>query len=244
METFFGSISVKFKQLPSIDLVSIVLRHQTGHLLRIAEATRKRYFTLREDWLIELDNIDYAPELNGCIQIPKAVEGKTIEFDGASIPMPWLSSFLTLGIMRPLGVLLTASILHDFAFKFGYLNIMDKDGKVKSVPVSREVIDRLFRDIVSTVNGVASIGWITWFFVRLGWLFGVKYNGKRFAGNCPYGVISIVLCAISALLLYLFQDGSYNKENLRNVLSFIAAFYFMIASMIILTLSLGKKSRL
>ncbi|WP_200233725.1 DUF1353 domain-containing protein [Thiohalocapsa halophila] len=101
----------------------------------------------------------------------------------------------TLGILRPLGVMLTASIVHDFAYKFGYL---PKDDGTK-VEVERHVADLLFRDILESVNRIPLLGFIAWFAVRLGWPV-VKYNGKPGGGKKPYGAYLVLLVALAVLL--------------------------------------------
>ncbi len=227
-EDYKGSIDVEFRGLPSINLVSIIIEKGANWFERIAEATRRRYFTLEKDWNISVDRVDYQPELNGTILVPKSVDGKPLIFDGASVPMPWLVSFLTIGALRPLGVMLTASIVHDFAFKHGYLLVeSDSGGTPKKVEIERHNVDRLFRDIIGTVNQVATIGWIAWFFVRAGWILGVKYNGKRFGGNPPLSVGLISLAVLSFLGFYLFDGWSFQESKFNHLVSFSVLLYLM-----------------
>jgi hypothetical protein len=79
--------------------------------------------------------------LAGEIIIPQKVEGHLFELDGASIPLPWLVSLLTIGILRPLGVLLIASIVHDFAFRHGDRWVRKRNGEVEKVSMTRDVPD-------------------------------------------------------------------------------------------------------
>ncbi|MEJ2619370.1 MAG: DUF1353 domain-containing protein [Candidatus Thiodiazotropha sp.] len=199
-EYYKGSISVKFTGLPSIKLVSVILKDGARWYEKLAEATRRRFFTLEKEWRIELDRVSYAKEINGTVIIPKSVQNKPIVFDGASVPMPWLVSFLSIGILRPLGIMLTASIVHDFAYKFGYLLVLKK-GKEKptTIPVQRHTVDRLFRDIISTVNGIGIIAWIAWYFVRIGWIVGIKYDRQYFGGEKPTGVVFFSIILVSLL---------------------------------------------
>lgn len=128
---------------------------------------------------------------------------KTIIFDGATIPMPWLVSLLTVGILRPLGVMLVGSIVHDYAYQFGSLRLSKNDEDFKDVKVSRHSADRLFRDIVGTVNRLPLLGYVAWFFVRIGWAW-VKYDGQRFGGKAPV-VEYTVLLMILAILWWLYS---------------------------------------
>jgi hypothetical protein len=78
----------------------------------------------KNDWeiMIEVVNSEKYPdkEVSGIIVIPrlhKDYHEKT-RLDGASIPLPWLVSFLT------------ASIVHDFAFEYGHLYYRQEDGSI------------------------------------------------------------------------------------------------------------------
>ena len=185
MEKYEGTIEVEFKEMPSIRLESFKPLGNVGTLERLAIATRRRRFSLIEPWKIELAQIEYSDGLNGVVRIPsKGSDKKELVFDGASIPMPWLVSLLTVGILRPLGVMLAGSIVHDYAYKFGSLHVSKDGSEFKDVPLTRHRADALFRDIVSTVNRLPPVGYIAWFFVRIGWVW-VKYNGKRFGGRVP-----------------------------------------------------------
>lgn len=231
-ECYEGPISVELYDLPSIRLVSFnpnsgepcIPNVRKGFFKTMLLATQRRCFTLDKDWVIKLDKVKYLPELNGDIVIPKQCSdtGKPVVFDGASVPAPWLISFVSLGILRPLGVMLVASIVHDFAYEYGYLCIRDKDGNINKVPVERAKVDRLFRDIIATVNQLPVIGWIAWFFVRVGWLFGVKYNGKAFGGKPPHLVFAVLIAVTGILTLY-FWGG----QHVKNVTTSIFAAYFI-----------------
>ena len=202
MENYKGAIDVEFEGMPSIRLESFKSSGETGMLERLALATRRRRFSLVEDWTIKLDDIDYADELNGVVEIPsKSRCDESIVFDGASIPLPWLVSLLTVGILRPLGIVLIGSIVHDYAYKFGGLRLSKDGSAFKEIELPRHIADRLFRDIIGTVNGVPFVGFIAWFFVRIGWVW-VKYNGGRFGGKAPvaeYAFLFILLLVVSII---------------------------------------------
>lgn len=202
MEKHDGTIDVEFEGMPSIRLETFNPVDDVSTLERLAIATRRRRFSLFEDWSIELSEIDYSEELNGVVEIPaRDSNKKTIVFDGASIPLPWLVSLLTVGILRPLGVILIGSIVHDYAYQFGTLRLSRHGEVFKDVQISRHRADRLFRDIVGTVNRLPIVAYIAWYFVRLGWLW-VKYDGKRFGGKAPvleYTVLLFILGTVSWL---------------------------------------------
>ncbi|MEQ8955125.1 MAG: DUF1353 domain-containing protein [Gammaproteobacteria bacterium] len=158
-----------------------------SYLQRLALATKPRSISLIDDWLIEFGKVSYDPRLNAQFVIPaKDTEtGEKTLFDGASIPVPWAISFLSAGILRPLGVLLIAPIVHDYIFKHGCLIKRVADGSdVEKLDIQRHVADRLFRDLIATVNKLPFIGWLAWFAVRLGW-YWVKFNNKPREGRWP-----------------------------------------------------------
>jgi hypothetical protein len=222
-EYYEGAISVKFTGLPSVKLVSVIIKDGAKWYQKLAEATRRRFFTLEKEWRIELDRVSYVKEINGTVIIPKSVQDKLIVFDGASVPMPWFVSFLSIGILRPLGIMLTASIVHDFAYKFGYLLVLKAGEDAPTlIPVQRHNVDRLFRDIISTINGIGIFGWIAWYFVRIGWMVGVKYDGKYFGGKKPIGVALFSVILVSILWMGL---ATYHNEG--HSIEFIISFIFL-----------------
>jgi hypothetical protein len=198
MENYDGSIDVEFEGMPSIRLETFKPIDEVGLLERPAIATRRRRFSLFEDWTIHLGDIEYSDELNGIVEIPaRDSNRKTIIFDGASIPMPWLVSLLTVGILRPLGVTLVGSIVHDYAYQFGSLRLAREGEEFQDIRISRHRADRLFRDIVGTVNQLPFVGWVAWFFVRIGWAW-VRYDGKHFGGKAPVGEYAMLLVILAA----------------------------------------------
>jgi len=200
MENFRGSIGVEFEGMPSILLESYKPNIKTSWLQRLSIASRRRRFSLAQPWLLELSDIGYESELNGTVEIPvKDSADKLIVFDGATIPVPWLISLLTIGILRPLGVVLVGSIVHDYAYQFGHLRVRQAGQKVKAIALERDVADKLFRDIIGTINQMPIVGFIAWLAVRIGWI-AVPYNGKRWSGRPPIYEFLGLLAA--SLLLY------------------------------------------
>ncbi|MEM1190827.1 MAG: DUF1353 domain-containing protein [Pseudomonadota bacterium] len=185
-------------RLPHIVFKSISTRPDAHWLKQIAIASVRRFFYLAEDWSMTLRSARY-PEFSGEIIVPETTDGERFEFDGASIPMPWLVSMLTIGVLRPLGVLLIASLVHDYAFRYGYLKVARADGPPEQVVIKRDVADRLFRDIITVVNGNRVVGHLAWYFVRLGYWTGVKYNGRRGSGRAPVIVLLTFLAALACL---------------------------------------------
>ncbi len=205
--------------LPRIVFKSISTKPNAHWLKQIAIASVRRFFYLADDWSITLRSERY-PEFSGEIIVPETTDGERFEFDGASIPVPWLVSMITIGVLRPLGVLLIASLVHDYAFRYGYLKVAKESGPAQDVRIKRDVADGLFRDLITVVNGNRIVGHVAWYFVRLGYWTGVKYNGRRRSGRAPVSVLvsflaffgflaflvatySLAEIALSAMALYL-----------------------------------------
>lgn len=203
MESYTGKYDIRFNELPSIELKTIEPEEGASFFKRLALASKRRIFYLMRDWEIELDNVPYKPELNGTIIVPARVNGERLEFDGASIPFPWLVSLITIGVLRPLGVMLIGSIIHDFAFKHGYLLVSIDNQPPKKVFIERHIADAVLRDLIAAFNKMPRIAFTGWLFVRFGWLF-VKYNNHRFGGRPPYWEVPLVLAVFAgfAYLLY------------------------------------------
>jgi hypothetical protein len=219
-EEYRYPIYVKFDDIPPVRLKSIRPRQRLTLIDRLVLATKPRKFGLAEDWCIQLDKVTYDRRLNGSVVIPRNKDGKPIDFDGASIPLPWLVSLLTLGILRPLGVMLTASIVHDYAYKFGHLK---KDDGTE-VQIERDVADRLFRDIIETVNKLPLVGFVAWFAVRLGWLF-VEYNGRTQGGKPPY--LEYLLLLVVALFFVIAAIDVSFSALVSGVAIVYAVLYFV-----------------
>ena len=92
-------------------------------------------------------------------------------FDGASVPkIFWF-------LLSPTGILLIPGILHDYAYKFGYLIVEIGDGETRRIWRDRDYWDRFFREVAITVNGFRFINWVAYFALKyFGW---VAWNKHR-----------------------------------------------------------------
>lgn len=216
---YSGSIQVQFNQLPSV--IPQLLKTQFSSVVeRFKGAIKRRWFHLESDWSITVNGFQYDPNLNGTIIIPETYQNVKTRIDGASVPLPSVVSFLTFGILRSLGVMLTASVVHDFVFKYGVLVIRDASGTDTPQPVARDVADLLFRDIISTVNRMPITAYVAWIFVRLGW-FGIKYNGQ------PRGVAFPLIPVAIALVVLALVIGAIQQLGLVTVFITFALFYLI-----------------
>jgi hypothetical protein len=227
-----GNVTVTL-EMPPISFVSIEPNKVPTGFHRADLAIQVRTFQLNEDWFVELGGVRYAPELNGQIKIPDQINGKSVEFDGASVPCPRTISWLTQGILAPMGVMFTPSIVHDFLFQTGYLLVKQESGEFKPVEVERHIADRLFRDMIQSVNRIWAVHWLAWLAVRLGWVLGVRYNGKLFGGRPPiveglFGGIALwagscVFYRIGQRVLERLADNSWAQYLVAGALPFVVA---------------------
>ncbi|EAQ96684.1 DUF1353 domain-containing protein [Congregibacter litoralis] len=219
--------------IPRIIFKSFVTDPNASSLQQISLATKKREFYLTEDWRASIVSDRY-PGLSGTIVVPEKTQGVRFVFDGASIPVPWLISLLTIGVLRPLGMLLVASILHDYAFRYGYLTKETSQGHRTQFPVRRDVADALFRDIISTVNGNRFVGFVAWYFVRLGYWLRVPFNGETGHKPVVVGLSFLFLLIVAALLVVQF-----NVDTILVVLLTTYLFFYLVTLKTIDALSAG-----
>ena len=207
-EKYSGPLEIEIDEIPSVKLQSIELPSDASAFRKFAIGTKKREFILTEDWKISVKGMDASTGLDGVITIPAKRNGEQIRFDGASVPVPWLISFLSIGSLRPLGVMLIPSIVHDHAFMFGELLVSKtKDDAPVRVEVKRHDADTLFYRMIKTFNGDPVTAWLAYGAVRLGWLFGVKYNGHRRGGKPPIMIIGFALLALASLGFVLIPNS-------------------------------------
>lgn len=115
---------------------------------------------------------DWEYDLNGTtIIIPK-----NFVFDGASIPK------IFRGFLSPVGILLIPGLLHDYAYKYDYLDtVVGKDDEYAHYHSGQRYWDRMFRDIAIEVNGFKTINYIAWIAL---YCFGfMAWNKHRKAEN-------------------------------------------------------------
>ena len=218
LNEYRGEIILRISELPSLKPRVLPTRSRS-RWRRFIEAGQRRTFNLTKNFYLEVEGEALPPGIEGCIVIPPAGnmlrsergeesfnENRELEqvgdveaniFDGASIPFPWLVSYLSFGVLRPLGILLSASVVHDFAFQFGYLPVL-KNGKCKHIPLQRHEADELFRLITQTLNGSNVFSRLAWHAVRLGW-WGITYAGQKFTGKPPVRSSILALATVTGV---------------------------------------------
>ncbi len=224
-----GSIEVEFDHLPVL-VPQLIDTQSDNPLERYNASGQRRTFHLEHDWQINIEKAAYDEDLSGEIFIPVEFEGKKTEFNGSSVPFPGLVKIASFGILRPLGVMLTASIVHDFAYQHGGLLYKKDDGSTHFRAIRRDLVDKLFCDIIATVNNLPLTSKIALFAARLGF-FTVKYNNKVRDGEFP----SIALAVLLGLLLVLW--GYFSLFGFTAGIIVLAVIYGVLA----LVISLGGK---
>ena len=180
---------VKFRQWPLLRPLKLKTRY------RLFGACRRRLWKLADDWRVVLCGMPCTKRKvpDGKIVIPKG----TIT-DGASVPQPWLVSFLTFGFLRPTGILLIPSIVHDYAYEHGCLRYRNEDGTETCREISRGDADWLFREMIRGISHTWLWACVAWLAVRAGWLLRVKYAGKRIGWKTPFKELA---CSFLALIV-------------------------------------------
>lgn len=194
LQEYIGEITLRVEALPALQ-PRVIPTRSDSRWQRFLSAGRRRSFTLVRNFEIEVYGEAVPAGLRGRLVIPVSARGITNVFDGASIPLPWIVSYFSFGVLRPLGILLAASVVHDFAFQYGYLPVR-RDGRDYEVPVARHDADELFRLIAATLNQSRIFSRLAWHAVRLGWWF-IPYAGQKRTGRIP--VRSTLLAVIASL---------------------------------------------
>ena len=115
--------------------------------------TSVRQWQITEDWMWVLPN-------GKTIVIPEG-----FVFDGASVPRPfWF-------IMPPTGLLLIPGLIHDFAYRYDFLWLLEYENGLKNYSKykhrsGQHYWDLLFREISMSINGMVYIDCAAWFFLK------------------------------------------------------------------------------
>lgn len=126
-----------------------------------------RKWRLLEDWTFQLPH-------GG----PEIVIPKDFVFNGASTPRPlWI-------LLTPTGLLLIPSLVHDFAYRYGYLWALNQHGKAYKYgeDKDRSDWDKVLGEVGKDVNGMAWITWCVQFALFIGgWVAWNRHRKKP----CP-----------------------------------------------------------
>jgi len=134
----------------------------------------KGFFTMIKMWLLGVRHWEIADDFDYEINGTKFVIPAGFKFDGASIPK-FLHTFLS-----PVGVLLIGGLVHDYAYKYQTLLMLNK--KDTMGVISQKRADEIFRDINIEVNGFYLMNYLAYWSLRLGgfmaWNKHRKVNAK------------------------------------------------------------------
>jgi hypothetical protein len=161
------AFSVTFTKLPALQ-PQLIKTENKGIFSKILAMGMPREYELYEMWHVTINNFETE---EGKIEDLDIYLPSETKIDGASIPIPWVIAFLSLGLLRPMGILFTASIVHDYTYKYGLLPL--SSGRVKYI--KRHNADKLFKDMIYTINNTPVTAFIAWWGVRLGYL-GCKHS--------------------------------------------------------------------
>ena len=125
-------------------------------------------------WLLGTRHWEIVKDFDFQIEGKKYVIPAGFKFDGASIPK-FLHTFLS-----PVGVLLIGGLVHDYAYKYQTLLMLNKKDTMGVITQKRA--DEIFRDIGIEVNGFFLMNYLAYWSLRLGgfmaWNKHRKVNAK------------------------------------------------------------------
>ena len=125
-------------------------------------------------WLLGTRHWEIVKDFDFQIEGKKYVIPAGFKFDGASIPK-FLHTFLS-----PVGVLLIGGLVHDYAYKYQTLLMLNKKDTMGVITQKRA--DEIFRDINIEVNGFYLMNYLAYWSLRLGgfmaWNKHRKVNAK------------------------------------------------------------------
>ena len=179
--------------MPALAPILIPTKKHDSLDRHIAWMNSVRKWELVENWQYRLSASCTEGDREITIVIPKG-----FVFDGASIPRPFWA------ILHPSGLLLIPALVHDFAYRYGFLwevvnpgkvcryrhksgckNKKAKSGCKKAKSGCKKSWDKLFRKIGDEVNGVNGVNWVAWLavyaFGRSAWN---KNDETRKKANC------------------------------------------------------------
>lgn len=144
--------------MPKLSPLPTQIKDKHPYLRFYTWITFRRRWEVLEDWKLQL------PHGQPCIVIPQG-----FLFDGVSVPKP-LHWFLS-----PTGVLFIPGLVHDFAYRYGYLWACDEEGNVYKYQEgsSRYFWDSTFKALGLELNEMYvlntfshlilfTFGWISW----------------------------------------------------------------------------------
>jgi len=165
-------------QMPKLSPVPIPTKHQSLPVRIWRWISWVRRWHVIEDW--HYDMLDENGERRRVI-VPAG-----FRFDGASIPRPlW-------GLLSPVGLLLIPGLLHDFAYRYDYLWVVDgTTGETYRYQQGggQKRWDAMFRRVGTDVNGMAVIDMSAWLMLSLfGWWAWRNNRKKKMPEVYPEGV--------------------------------------------------------
>jgi len=190
---------LNLNQMPVLKPIPIVTKGLQFHKAVWKWLKTKRKFVFHEDWYFELPN-------GKVVFIPKG-----FITDGASVPkIFWF-------ILSHVGILLIPAILHDFAYKFRALILVNNDKMTFEImPVNkREKADTLFWYTATWVNGLDAINKVSWAFLRC---FGMFAWNKHRKGDNKRNIKDDI-SKLNAMVEK-ERDDFDNKKNLKKYVQF------------------------
>lgn len=95
-------------------------------------------------------------------------------FDGASIPRLFWSVF------SPIGILLIGGLIHDFGYRYRFIFVKyDKHETIYKIVVTRDMMDKIFFEVNTAVNGFKRLNLIPYLAVKWFGGFAWRANARK-----------------------------------------------------------------
>ena len=148
-------IGFKYEEMPHLQPLKI-------------ETAGKGFWSAIWMWLMGVRHWEVVKDWHYSIEGENYVIPAGFQFDGASVPK-FLAAWLS-----PVGVLLMAGLVHDYAYK--YATLLKTDGTTMGT-INQKRADQIFRDINISVNDFYLMNYLAYWSLRLGGF--VAWNGHR-----------------------------------------------------------------
>jgi Protein of unknown function (DUF1353) len=134
----------------------------------------KSFFARTRAWITEVRTWEVVEDWQYELSVGKTmIVPKGFVFDGASIPRPlW-------AILSPTGLLLIPGLIHDFAYRFDYVWVLNSQGQVykEHEGAGQEYWDQVFYRVGREVNGMEVLNFLAWFSLAL--MGRIAWNSNR-----------------------------------------------------------------
>jgi len=149
--------SIRLDAMPVMCPIPIPTKNQTNSIMKLLVMLYEvRRWQVHKDWTFPYNPKNGAPV--------KIIIPKGFRFDGASIPRPFWA------LLSPVGLLLIPGLVHDYAYRYDQLWIINQNGEVVAwnKGAGKKFWDNVFKEVGSQENNFKIIDVIAWVALSFG----------------------------------------------------------------------------